>query len=453
MNGLQKFMSANVDNDEDVIIDTMLNNDGFHHLSRFNLFRHKMEPRPIDDEIEFGIPSGIHQLNQSTFSQKLPKVVLNDEFKADHRIAWVPKTLLRIIESAQMMKSDGSEIGSRLNDRILDIWVEYFTKEFYQNEYESLLDMIQGQTEWSNELSEKILSLPQPFFYATANSYFKRCLVERQNISHRYRCRMDIRNLLMLEQQVDGVWKRCPPEDILTKCRFSNLTADGNLFNQPELWGTCIITNEREYKDTMEITLTQNYLNHAQEFVYVKVDKILEGEGTESIRLEQSGCVRGIYWVIENLNATQRGDYFNYATEEGDDPVIRTSMYHLDRHIWTIDSHHHRLVFPAEAKLRTPRKMGYHYHPMSVNGSLKNTDTNVNLLALQGRLDVKYNMGSRTRGRLHIFLDMHRIVSYENGDIKVLRDEGPIIQTPAVPPTQQPSVNNRPAVALPQRHR
>lgn len=453
INGLQKFMSS-TSVSEDEVVEAMLSDGGFRHLSRFNIFRQKMELRNVGDDIEFNIPSNIHQLNQVNFIQKLPCVALAPEYREDHRIAWIPKTLLYIIGSAQMVKGDGTEIGARLTDRGLDIWVEYFAKEFFQNDYETLLDLIQGETNWSDELPAKTLSLSQPFFYTTTGTFFKRCLVEKQNITHNYRCCLDIRKLLLLEKRVNGVWERCTNgDDILKKCLFSNLTADG-ILNRPELYGTCVIANEIEYREIKDSSLTHNYLAHAQELIYVSVDKILTNEGTEKVVLAQSGCVRGIYWFIENLNASERGDHYNYATEEGECPIISTSLYHLDRCVWEFDSHHHRSIFPSEVKLRTPRKMGYHYHPFSAHGSLKITDTNVDLLTLSSSLNVRYNMGPNTRGRLHVFLDMHRVVSYEEGDIRVLRDETPVSVTAATAqPPQHQMMPPRPNVVLPQRHR
>lgn len=451
VNELQSYMSTLPSNleDSDAIVDAMLSDEGFHFLSRFNVFRHKMASEPTTDAYKFNLLPNADQLNLSTFCQKLPRISLQQKYTENHRIAWIPKTLLHIIEKAHMYDGD-YEIGVPLTGRIIDIWVEYHSNEFFKTDYETILDRIQGDTQWNTSLEEKLLSLPQPFFYAMARSYFKQCLLGNKKISHHYHCRLDIRDLLIMEKRnEEGIWERCSKSEITEKCEGA-ITTDGILISQPELWGTYLITNEHEQKDLQMVAETRKHFSHTQELVYINSDRVLEGNGTEIIRLEQSGCVRGIYWVIENLNATERGEHFNYATEEKRSPVIETSLYHLDKEAWRIDSHHHRFLYPAEALLRTPRQTGYHYHPFCINGSLKNTDTNINLLALQSRLHVKYDMGPRTRGRLHIFLDMHRVICYENKEITILRDESP---GPLAKPTPQVHHNPHPNPPMQQQPR
>lgn len=448
LNDLQRYMSHEDKTGQDVNADAFVNIDNFNLISRFNSYRDKMALRQVEKEFEFAVPKGVHQLNMSTFFQKLPAVSLKEEYRDTHLISWTPKTLLRMIESAQLYIGE-DKVGTPLTGRGIDIWLEYHSQEFFKVDYETLLEMVQGSEGWKTNLREQTLSLFQPFTYSTARSFLKCCLIENKIFTHRYKLRRNIRDLLMMKKRVGDQWEMCPPGDIKECCVFSEISTEGELSNAPELWGSYIITNEIEYNDIKEISMTQNYLSHVQELVYLPHSNVLEGNGTAIVPILLNGCVRGIYWNIQNISPSLEDNYFDFSTTENLSPIISTTLKTPNEEIWTIESYHHRKITPGEVGLRTPRLQGYHYHPFSANGSLKSSDTSVDLSKLNVSLNVDFDLGSN-KGKLHVFLDMHRVISYSDGNIRILRDEAPVMKQ--VVPSQQ-MIQNRPAVAQPIRHR
>lgn len=431
-NGLQEFLS-NVDENE--IVSSVLFDSEIHLSTRHVPLRVKMESEVIEDGYKFKIPQDFHQLTRVTLCQKLPKVSVKQEYKDEYRISWIPKTLFRIIISGNLMSGDSDEKGAPLTGRILDIWLENYCS-YLGYEYKTLLNMIQGDTNWSTVLDEKQLSMPQPFLFTTnlrSNiSSFKLCFADKKVYNFKYSLMRDVNNLIRIQRYVNDKWVNVDTD--LSLLTFSGINPGDILKDPVELWGNFNIVTSKEIQDISRIH--QTFLTQNQEIIVVDTkEDTINGKGDIVLPIEITGCIRNIFVLLQNIDSINDKNYFDYSTTSGETPIVEITQKYVDEKAFSYDSYHTSKLIPAEIGLRVPKLKGYHMISYCERGYMTFTDSNIDALKLKAKIIVKYD----TKGsncRLHVFVDTHRIIHYENGDINILKDQSPvapIIERPGSP--------------------
>lgn len=421
-NELQDFLS---EQNDDVYLYSMFLSDDLVKFSRASRFDQKLNSSNSDNDFIFKVPESTHFLVATDICQELPTIMVREEFQKDHRMSWTPKTLIYMIEKAQLYAGE-EPIGQPLTSHSLDQFVEFLGPRVWKQEYDEIIENCQGDIGWSSESIEgKPISLPQPFLYnGQILKALKRILIPKVELSFKYTFRRDIRQLIRLQKLENNKWVDCvDSSEMMDKILFSSkdVSVEG-ILKSPELWGSFAIINKEEVTKWEDLKNSKKYIDQIQEFVQVSCDEI-KGSGTINIDLKEPGCVRGIFWSIQNLDEVDKHNYFIY-TSKGKDTVINSSMKY-EKDAWVdLSSYHHSRRLPRHAGLRTPRTSGYHYQPIAFDGVLlEGADTQDDLLQLSAKLKLSYKLEGR--GQPLIFLDMHRLVNYNDGKIQILVDKGP----------------------------
>lgn len=418
-NPLQKYLSQRRGNDAELY--SHFFNGDFPKSSRTVRYDLKMEPELNSEYFTFKVPEKWHFLTTSDFMQALPEVKVKDEFKDEYQISWTPKTCLCMIKSVQFFQGE-EPIGEALTGESIDMMIEFLEERFFHQKYDEIIFNLQGETEWSTVLPQKTLIVPQPFFYtATQLHALKRCLTPTAKFSHRYSLRRQLIDLLRIQHLENGEWVYCDKSEIIEKCVFSKATPDWDLATPPELWGDFGLTNPEEMDDWKDILATKKYLGSFQELVRIPYESASAGAETIRIEITTEGLVRGIFWCLRNTSEIDNNNYYVYD-ENDSDPIVHTSLSSDGKYQWEeMASVHHSRRLPRHARLRTPNTIGYHYHPFVFDGVMTDgADTHVDLKSLKSVFVIKVMKYKSKKTMLPmIFLDMHRVLEYSSGELKI----------------------------------
>jgi hypothetical protein len=313
---------------------------------------------------------------------------------------------------------------------MIDVLNEFQLKE----NYEEVCEMMEGQTEWSNDTIEpKIIMVKIPFFYSGAKRSLKHILTPSAQYNHRFTLCRRIADLMRMEVRQNGkegdFWVQCPRDDILTHCFFTAITADGTFKAKPELWGRFGMINDEEMRDLEDICKEQNgYYNIFNELVEIPIPSaVIFGKGEHLIHIGRRGCIRGFYYVVVNQSSVETGNSFDYSIG-GRDPIIWTSLVRneTDKDWEKLPTIHHSKRLPESLQLRIPRRPGLHYCPLSNIGRMDQVDNSINYDE-KVEFTISYDMRN-SRGKIYIFLDMIRIARYRDGALQIFSHDDPSVK-------------------------
>ena len=419
VNPLQRFLSTQKSDEEPVWSPFM--NDDFPKFSRHVKYDQRMELSSNNgEEFSFKIPVTPHFLIGCDLIQELPTVTLKEEYQEEYQISYVPKTGLYILEAGQIYQGE-EPVGSNLTGDSLDQIIEFLGERYFKQSYETIIDSIQGDTNWGLKVEGKSLIIPQSFFYCgTLLRAFKKSLMTDSSFSQRYNLRRNLASLLRLRKKDnDGFWILCSTEDICAMCEFSDKTAEDTLKASPELWGSFAVGNLREQTDWKDKRdKKQRYLDSFQELVQISCPTI-KGSGVLEVDITRQGCVRGIFWSLRNIAESKVNNFYTFD-DKNKDPITKTSLiYSADGYEWKdFSSFHHSRRLPPKANARIPRAVGYHYHPIVFDALLTDgADTHIDLKAMDSKLVITYKVTGEFQPL--IFLDMHRVSSYMEGKLVI----------------------------------
>lgn len=427
INQLQKYITT-PNSEDDKLVSVFLAED-MEKTSRFIPFEQQSKiSREKDGMTEYSIPSVGHSLISSTLRQILPEISIKDEYVDTHRIAWVEKTLIYMIQEGQLYQ-DEEPRGVKITSEILNNYLEYFLNNTNQREtYESLRDMCEGSTQWDVKLERKAISFPQPFFYTIDILRGLKKYICNGEFSHRYTLRRKVSDILRMQEYIEGVggaegvWKDVNGDDIINRLNKSDdITPSGDLARSTEFWGYYTNINPVEKTDRNDYKQAGVHKEHTREFFQIEETDVKE-KGVAKIELkEHIGAIRQIFWRIRNNNAYDQKDYFNYSFNNSS-PIISSSLKLKEGHLWeNYESDHHANRLPRLAGLRVPKQKGYNVHPFCYSGDFSVVhDSSVDLELNDGKLSISYSIPPGYTGKLIMIIEYHRIVKYEKGNVSIL---------------------------------
>jgi len=417
VNEMQKYISDS----KNELYSSIINDRRF-FTSRNVFFDEQLPYSGNDSEFDFTFSGNAHTLISTWLCQKLPSVKVKDEFADRYRIAWMPKTLILMIESGCIIrKSDNKQLGEPINSYILDNRLEFETRE----NYAQTIELLQGTTEWSKSIDSCYIMMNQPFFYSGEKQALKKILTPDVDYIHRYRLRRRISDILRIQILEKGIWVDCDSSEIRAKCEFNTITADGFLGHRPEMWGRFNVMNEEEVESIRDIAKT-SYLSMFRELIEINPpNNQVRGKGRLNFMINRRAAIRGFYFMIVNMDSSQVGNHFDYSNSYGMDPITTTSLVRNETDIeWErLPAIHHSKRIPLMVGLRVPETVGLHYHAFTNIGNFIDVENSINFDE-KTEFILEYDMG-RSEGRLCIFLDAIRLCRYKDGKITIISHEDP----------------------------
>jgi hypothetical protein len=431
MNQLQVYMSS-IDPDS-TMYSAIYNK--LSKLSRITKYENKLKAQIEGDDLNFQI----HETDVIFFAeveQILPEVKIRSAYENTHRVSWIPKTGFAMINKGKFIQKIGSnpiEIGGGITGASLNFWFEYLAQNATGQDYETILDDIEGDTEYKTRLMQKTLLIPQHFFFSRAIVAGFKKILSLGDFYFKYTFQKKLTSLLRVQAlNGAGEWKDIPKDDNDIYCTIGEI-------NSPQIVMTSGLINDEEKKSLWTFGLPPNpseenkkplelFNENIYEIVPLSDDDSsieLSGKGIKSIDLNIKGCVRAIFFCIQNLKEVEKGNHFCYSFMEGDreiNPIVSVGLMNkYGTKYKNVDPRHFYSRHPRQAKIRTPKVIGMHYMSLSVDGNYKTVgDTNEDLNLLGTKLILSYNIPANEVGKVMIYFEMHRIISYTPKGLKIL---------------------------------
>lgn len=394
-------------------------------------------PTTASDVYSYDVPT-THIIGSIFCTLRLPEIRVLEEYENELSISWKPKTGILAIQSASFVR-DGENIEHTLDQQEVNTWLEYYAERLLYDSHDSILDDIQGETNYSTQHKAKTLSIPQPFFF-TFHLYggFKEIFNQQNKYTLRYKFETNYFNLIRGVRSDGTIVDK---EELERKCKISFT------FKPPEVTFRLRAIRPEEHKELwtsedMVVTPMPNapperkkkvYIEPFQQLVFREPrEGILSGDGSISITLSIKECVRGIFFYIQNIDDTNQPFRPNYLVNgEAHCPIVRVTLKFFDNDYVYQDADpiHFMSRLPKLSQLRTPKELGYFYIPFSDYGILSRfgTDSSIDPSLVEADLTIKYSIPRGQTGRLQIIYDVFRLIAYQGEKYEIYRNTIPSV--------------------------
>jgi len=352
----------------------------------------------------------------------LPEIIIKSEYRGRYRVSWIPKTGIRMIQDGVFVQKDKSgklkPVGNVITDTTFNFWFEYMAKRTFRTSYKSMLEDLEGQTQWGETIKAKTLLIPQPFFFSqTRSKGFKKILEPELGYSLKYKLQLGLSSLIRIQQLDMDKWVDVDSRMVITVIEPTGI-------QPPTLTTTNSIVGNQERDKLWRFgadLVKDKYRENFQELIQVEIGKPeVDGKGTFAIEINNPGCTRGIFFAVQNIDSTKYGSHFDYSFN-GENPIVAVSLKNIHGKIYQEeDPIHFTKRHPRQAFLRTPKVIGMHYISLSRDGLIEiGADGHQDIFLSKMVLNIKYNIPKDMNGKIIVLLDMHRVISYEANDTSI----------------------------------
>lgn len=260
-------------------------------------------------------PTGFDFLLYSYHKFKFPAVkIANPELYGSYQIRWSEDSCYHIISSAI------TQIGGMNLCKMDNMWCVFDSQYLRDNNHSYSINRDCGNTpdlnEWGEELPQKKLSPPQPWWYSRGfNWAFPLHKLNSLNkFSHVYTYQPHVNKLLSMRSHTESGWVEIPTNLKLVSIKDKN---DNDIVK---------IKNIEMYGMMADITPAEKEDIHVQKSMYIFED-IIPCKGTDKYKYgttaeidlsTTNGITTGIFWAAQNLKAVAHNDHSNFTTNSSD---------------------------------------------------------------------------------------------------------------------------------------
>lgn len=385
----------------------------------------------------YDIPT-THMIGSVFCTYELPKLYVKEEYRDKIRVSWKPKTGIIAIKSASFVRN-GENKEQTLRPHEVNAWIEWFAERSLYCPYNSIVEDLQGGTEYAHEHEAKVLLIPQPFFFTQQLwSGFKHVFTPNTKYSFQYIYENEYFKLI---RAIDEDGKEIEETDLAKYCTF-----DKREFVPPKIHIRLRAFNDKELSDLWNFQdisrslpdspeTKKAYIEPFQQLLYEDSSiGTLAGSSSIAVPLQLKESVRGIFFYIENIDESTKTPFIAgfYNGKKYVNPVTSISLKVFDKNIVYDEEHpiHFTSRMPKQAQLRTPQIVGYHYISFSDFGVMSRlgTDGSHDLSMMDAKLILHYNIPKGQSGKLHVIYDVFRtIVYYPGGRYDIYQNTMPTI--------------------------
>lgn len=344
-----------------------------------DLFNSRLNMTKEDDDHIYTCNQRFNYLLRSYLKVKLPYLHVRTEYNGLVEISWPPNIGLNIIKEARLIFNRDVVI-QYFDDVWFNIYSNYFIRPEQRNLYNQLIGNRAELLSWANELPEANLYIPQPWAYSQDIS-LALPLFLCQPISpfiHRYRLRLNIKDLLMMRKRddVNSPWVNIKPN-----LDYLDVKSD---IPDPEMRGEYAIVHDDEIKFLSQDKYTYYY----NDIIKISNEQVVElGQAVNIDIHTDKNPVKAIFWLVENQLSRELNRYSDYTFNK-QNPVLSAKLMYgsnerlpeLDNHYDLIDTWYHHKSYST-----TP---GYNCMSFSLNPTSHEFDNAV-VLPTNARLIIK----------------------------------------------------------------
>lgn len=265
-----------------------------------------------EDDLIFTTNPTFHYLMYSWLRQKLPSIRVKKDNKHPVQICWCHNVCNNIIISAEA-RSDDNKFQS-FDNFWCDMYPQWYTKPGFKDHFNMCVGNNPILEQWTDFLPSLPVKAVQPWFYSkdTSAAFPIFYCSSQTSIVHRYKMKRKIVDLLRMRIDEGKGWKEIKPN-------LKYVEGYGtNILPIPQLWGryAFVTPDEVDYYKTCE---------GQKERVYY-IEDVIACEATNpsvygskvDIQLHCDTPCKGVFWVAENLTASNVNNFSNYTTNSSD---------------------------------------------------------------------------------------------------------------------------------------
>lgn len=254
-------------------------------------------------------------LRYSYLVQTLPALQVKHKYKDTVQICWCRYPGHNIVQMATLCIDE--EPIQTIDNIWLDIRAQYYMQPGKREQYQTMVGNLKFLTEWADSLPTYNLCIPQPWDYAN-NPYHMIPLVacSEGRVIHRYKFRCLISSLLRMRKKENGVWKEIP-----YNWKYMKGMTSSDKIPQPELWGRYVKVSDGEIKARKALETEKKIPPleyYTEDMVIIKNDNTYKLGNNIDIGLQCNMPAKAIFWVAENMKASDLNNYSNYSTDPSD---------------------------------------------------------------------------------------------------------------------------------------
>lgn len=272
-----------------------------------------------DVTVTYTCPPSFHELFYTYRVHKIPSIRVKDPDL--HRICWPYNLGVNLCTDAKLTNG-GFQMPS-LDSVVNDIHHQYNIPPGKENQIDKDLGNVPEMINFSEILPEYDIIVYDPWFYAQDTSLaIPLYLSDDQKIIHEYKYRSRISKLLRMQEKVvvggEETWVTIP-------CNLKNVEIYGGKeeLKMPELYGRFGLFDKDELDTYLNFWKDENdkSVPNAEKIYWIN-DYIRSGSlnpvsigSNVTVEFESRRPVKALYWVVENVEATELNNFSNYTTD------------------------------------------------------------------------------------------------------------------------------------------
>lgn len=291
----------------------------YHEFQKSTWYTHILVKIPChldDDNYVFKANTTFHYLKYTYIIQAFPSIRIKPEHKDQYKICWPHNVAINAITQARF-NVDDDPFGW-----FDHIWLDEYFQHFMPAGFRELHNINVGNLpfleNWSDELPFYETSLHQPWPYAqdTGCAFPLYFCSKDTSVSHVYEMKTRVADLLRMAKCVtdkngDKVWVEMKDVDFTVLEGVNSVSK----LKRPEMWGcyAYVTDNEVEWNTTCK----------ESEGKVFYINDVVACDQTNTETYGKSAVVdlycetpcKAIFWVAENVDATDKRNYSNYTTD------------------------------------------------------------------------------------------------------------------------------------------
>lgn len=360
------------------------------HVSWADIIVNRLSLTKEDKYNIYSASQKYHYLLHTYLKLKLPTLRVHPNYKDSIEIAWIKNIGLNIIKEAYLLYN--RELTIQKIDRTwLNIHKHYYISPDRLSLYNYLLGNRPELLNWSSELPETILTIPQQWNYSSHPSLaIPLFYCTTANLLHRYKFRLNVRKLVRMRKKTEQGWVEIPPNleylDIPQKQDY--------LLNDPEMRGIYALVDKSE----LDYLSKNPYHYYTTDIVNISNKEVINAGNTiQLIPFTDRLPCRAIFWVAERTEDKKLNRYV-YSTN-GINPFVSAKLlYGSIERFPELDNHYDLIDLWFNHKHANMEEVGFNCMSFAIQPTTNEFDSGV-VFPINARLVLRLRDNSKDNSK------------------------------------------------------
>lgn len=363
----------------------------YHPFRKTTWFAHlpvKLKSTEDGDDVTYTVNNTFHFLMYSYMRCFFPEIKVKKQFQNTVRICWPHNMGTSPIIEADF-KIDDDPFQS-FDGVWCDIHNQFYMKPGFREHHNMYIGNEPSFESWKTGLPAYTTNVHQPWFYSMGVAFPLYYTSSQTTITHRYRLRRNVIDLLRMQILRSGKWQELKR----VKHEYLERVTPNTRLPTPELWARYSYNTENEIAWLKECGQSSTHTLYIKDVARCDASNGSRYKDVAEVDLHCDTACLAMFWVAENINATQCRNFSNYTTDSsnlymGWDPIRRTTLRHGNVvHLKSMDSDHFSAAEPRYHFPSPPSEPGYHAFSFAFDSTSTDADVGIVFAGIKSKLSV-----------------------------------------------------------------